>query len=103
MTNEHPLQLPPGNDLHISNNSQWQTEADRVILQWWNQRQHDLPRFSELARTVFSVSPSSAPVERVFSIYEALYGTRQFCLEDHVETSVMLRANRDHIDILKYT
>jgi hypothetical protein len=54
-----------------------------------------LPAWSALARQVFLLLPSSAAVERVFSILRHTFGKEQKTAgEDLLETSIFLQYNR---------
>ena len=63
--------------------------------QWWAEHAAVLPAWAALARRVFLVVPSSAAVERVFSILRDTFGDDQKgALEDYVETALFLQYNR---------
>ena len=65
-------------------------------LQWWK-KQTRLPTWQLAANAVFSLLPSSAPAERVFSLLKAHTNHLQtHTLEDHLETAVMLQFNSGH-------
>jgi hypothetical protein len=62
--------------------------------EWWANHKADLPAWAELAYLVFLISPTSAAVERCFSILRRTFEDDQkTALEDYVETSVMLQYN----------
>ena len=65
-------------------------------MEFW--RTHKLfPAWREFAHLCFLLQPSSACVERAFSILKYIYGDQQTtALHDLVETTLMLRYNRDH-------
>ena len=66
-------------------------------LQWWK-RQKRIPGWQAAARIAFSLLPSSAPAERVFSLLSAAFNSQQHnLLEDHIETSLMLQYNRSRL------
>ena len=50
--------------------------------------------WASAARRVLLLSPSSASCERVFSVLNGLFSDRKLsCLEDYIETSILLRCN----------
>ncbi len=54
-----------------------------------------LPKWSEAARQLVLVQPSSAAAKRVFSLLNASFSEQQQqSLNDYVETSVMLQYNQ---------
>jgi hypothetical protein len=69
--------------------------VDFDLLEWWRSKQALLPNFSRLAFIVAVVSPSSATVERVFSLLRTLIHDHQdSALEDFVEQgSLTVRYN----------
>ena len=50
------------------------TSPDEDTLPWWINHSEDLPNWSSAAQMVVLVQPSSAAVERVFSILKASFG-----------------------------
>ena len=57
--------------------------------------QSKIPNWAHAARIAFSILPSSAPCERVFSLVESMFGTEQLhVLGDQLQGSVMLCANK---------
>ena len=65
-------------------------------LQWWR-KQTRLPTWQLAAKAVFSLVPSSAPAERVFSLLKAHTNHLQtHTLENHLETALMLQFNSGH-------
>ena len=69
-------------------------ERSAAVSVWWAKYAKDLPAWAELARLVFLASPSSAAVERVFSILRNTFDAGQkLALEDYVETSLLLQYN----------
>ena len=61
---------------------------------WWAEHAVELPAWAQLAARVFLVSPTSAAVERVFSILRGSFHHGQHgALEDYVEYSLMLQYN----------
>lgn len=61
LQDELPAYLAAAEDTVIS--------PDNTRLQWW-QYQKNIPAWQDAARIVFSMLPSSAPAERVFSLLE---------------------------------
>ena len=71
---------------------------DFDLLRWWRLKKKDLPFWARLLRIVLLLAPSSAPVERVFSLMRRTLSQEQdMALADIVRTSLMLQYNyRDH-------
>lgn len=66
--------------------------VDNLVL-WW-QHNKTLTAWARFARRMFLMQPSSASVERVFSVLTSTFGDNQAnCLNDYVETTLMLRCN----------
>ena len=67
-----------------------QTES----VDWWQRNFPDLPHWSDAARQVLLVQPSSATAERVLSLLNSSFSDRQdSSLQDYIETSLMLQFN----------
>ena len=68
--------------------------TEKVLLFW----RSNAPKFSawgRLARVFLSMAPSSAAVERIFSLCNHMFGDAQLsALADYVQGSLMLRANK---------
>ena len=65
------------------------TEEQKV--KWWCQHVERLPRWSAAVKQVLLVQPSSAAVERAFSILSAAFSDQQdSALADYLQASVML-------------
>jgi hAT family C-terminal dimerisation region len=64
-------------------------------LVFWKMFRLELPNLSALARLCMTLTPSSASVERVFSILKSSFTVNQmtFALEDYTAASVMLQYN----------
>ena len=69
-------------------------DEEHPRLAWW--KAHDnLPAWQNAARAVYSMLPSSAPAERVFSLLQASTSSQQqWVLADHLDTSLMLQYDR---------
>ena len=69
-------------------------DEEHPSLAWW--KAHDnLPAWQNVARVVYSMLPSSAPVERVFSLLQASTSSQQQrLLADHLEASLMHQYSR---------
>ena len=66
-----------------------------TTLEFWRDNAVALPKWSESARTVMLLQPSSAAAERVFSLLNNSFGTQQLSsLEDYLEVSLMLQHNK---------
>jgi hypothetical protein len=69
-------------------------EKSKEISAWWAKHASELPVWAELARDIFLLSPSSAAIERLFSILRYTFGDDQkTAKEDYVETACMLQFN----------
>ena len=67
---------------------------DVDILRWWRLQRAKLPSWVKLLRLVLLLSPSSAAVERVFSIMRRTFHEQQdAALADMIRTSLMLQYN----------
>ena len=65
------------------------------VLGWWKQNEHALPNWSSAARKTMLIQPSSAAAERVFSLLNNSFSTKQYnSLEDYIECSLLLQYNK---------
>ena len=63
-------------------------------MAWFHNHSDRLPHWSQTARLLSLVQPSSATAERVFSLLKASFNDRQLSpLEDELEASIMLYYN----------
>lgn len=63
-------------------------------LEWFKKYERDIPSWASAFKQVVLIQPSSAAAERVFSLLNASFSTKQTCsLEDYVECSIMLQYN----------
>ena len=63
-------------------------------LQFWRQHEQSLPAWSQAARQIILIQPSSAASERVFSLLTNSYGERQnSAFQDYIVASVMMQYN----------
>ena len=68
--------------------------TEKVLL-FWRTNAPKFPAWGRLARVFLSIAPSSAAVERIFSLSKNMFGDAQLsALADHVQGSLMLRANK---------
>ena len=64
-------------------------------LVFWKEYESTLPTWSQAARQVLLVQPSSAASERVFSLLRNSFGERQHSsLQDYIKASLMLQYNK---------
>ena len=64
------------------------------ITEWWRNNEVSLPNWSAAAKKALLVQPSSAASERVFSLLNNCFGSKQTnSLEDYVEGTIMLQYN----------
>ena len=69
--------------------------CDYSSLKFWKDHELSIPKWSDAARNIFLLQPSSAAAERVFSVLNNSFGKKQLgSLEDYIETSVMLQFNK---------
>jgi len=65
------------------------------VVNWWCKNSKDLPNWSKAAKLVMLIQPSSAVVERVFSMLTSSFNPEQSsALEDYQEASIMLQFNK---------
>ena len=65
------------------------------VLQWWKSQELLLPHWAAIAKSILAVQPSSAAVERAFSLLNSGFSDQQEqLLQDYIEASVMLRYNK---------
>ena len=64
-------------------------------VEWWKLNSTTLPHWSNCAKKVLLIQPSSAAAERVFSPLKASFGDQQdSCLQDYVQASLMMQYNK---------
>lgn len=69
-------------------------EELKLILRFWLLHKNQLPGFSIFVRYAYTIAPSSASVERVFSILKASFGSQQnLAIEDYIQASLMYQYN----------
>ncbi|CAN0385678.1 unnamed protein product, partial [Laminaria digitata] len=69
--------------------------ATYPVRSFWVDNTVALPGWYKVVKKLWLVQPSSAMMERVFSVLNNVFGKRQTtCLNDLVETTVMARFNR---------
>ena len=62
---------------------------------FWKEHENTLPTWSQAARQILLVQPSSAASERVFSLLNNSFGERQYSsLQGYIEASLMLQYNK---------
>ena len=63
-------------------------------LSWWKSQETSLPNWCTVVKKNLLLQPSSAAVERVFSLLNSGFGTQQEqSFQDYIQASVMLRYN----------
>jgi hypothetical protein len=71
------------------------TESSKDTLDWWKRHSTQLPRWSALCRRFLLAQPSSAAVERVFSLFSnCISDAQESMLGDQIELTMMLRYNK---------
>ena len=69
-------------------------EELRLIIKFWRLNKVRLPYLALLVRYAYCITPSSASVERVFSLLKNSFGAQQnLSLEDYIEASLMFQYN----------
>ena len=69
--------------------------ADEVdFLVWWEQHAEKLPLWASACQKVLLRQPSSACVERVFSLLKQFNDKQQSSFEDYIDTALMMQYNR---------
>lgn len=63
-------------------------------LDWWERNADKLPCWSAACRKVVLCQPSSACVERVFSLLKHFTEQQQCALEDYIEVALMMQYNK---------
>ena len=85
LSSELPLYLALSEDL-----------SDAVDpLDWWERNSAKLPFWSRACKQVLLCQPSSASVERVFSLLNHFNQQQQSALEDYVEAALMVQYNKE--------
>lgn len=64
---------------------------------FWIDHKNDFPILFELAKIIFSISPTSASAERVFSLMGALLNKRRASLNSAKAKKVMFVHNNSHL------
>ena len=67
---------------------------DFCPLEWWQRNSGDLPHWSDAAKKILLIQPSSAAAERIFSLLNSTFSDQQEnSLQDYIEASLMLQYN----------
>ena len=70
-------------------------EVLEKIIEFWSER-NSLPVWREFAHLCYLLQPTSASVERVFSMLKYIYTDQQsLSMVDLIKTTLMLRYNKD--------
>lgn len=62
--------------------------------EWWNSNSEVLPNWSNTAKKVMLLQPSSGCVECAISLLNSTFGEQQDSLSDYVQSSIMLQYNK---------
>ena len=66
----------------------------QLILKFWKLNMLPLPAMALFVRYAYCITPSSASVERVFSLLKSSFGSQQnLALEDYIKASLMFQYN----------
>ena len=69
-----------------------EVSSEYGILNFWKDHAAAIPKWSNAARKIMLVQPSSAAAERVFSLLNNGFGDQQLsALEDYLEASIMMQ------------
>ena len=72
-----------------------EVSSDISSLDFWKDHTASIQRWSNTAQNVLLLQPSSAAAERVFSVLNNTFASKQLrALEDYVEASIMLQYNK---------
>ena len=82
-----------------SNKCLWSDMKDKEVLEniieFWSER-NSLPTWRELAHPYYLLQPTSASLERAFSMLKYIYTDQQsLSMVDLIKTTLMLRYNKD--------
>jgi len=78
---------------YIADNTEQEDPDSDTYLKFWRQNVLTLPHFSLLARKMAACSPSSATVERLFSILASFNDNQSNALADYAKARTMIRYN----------
>jgi len=66
------------------------------VLDWWRKNGTKFPAWRAAAKKIFTIAPTSAAAERVFSLLNGAVSDRQEgLLDDHLEAMLLLRFNEE--------
>ena len=82
LAQELPLDMAAADGVNLA------CEQDKVT--WWAAHRDTLPHWCALVKKLLLIQPSSAAVERIFSVLSL----QDSALQDYLEASVMLRYNK---------
>ena len=74
------------------------SERASFIWDWWSRQESALPTWCSVCKIVCLIQPSSASVERVFSILNRMFGSDRISLIDYIEGCVMLEYNNRDLE-----
>ena len=63
-------------------------------LEWWERHTNSLPHWAQAGKKIVLCQPSSAAVERIFSLLSHFTNFQYSVLEDYTETLLMLQYNK---------
>ena len=96
LPNDQCLQLFQGLQAELSTYEALARDCDgsRPIGEWWRANKLQLPTWFSVAKIVALYQPSSAAVERLFSIYQHMFNDEQtLALADYKRAAIMVRFN----------
>jgi hypothetical protein len=95
MASECCKYLALASELNLKDRNRFDVAGDNTCFEWWVSMKTKLPQFSAGAFKVALLQPSSACVERVFSLLESTFSDQQrSMLKDAREVTIMLQYHK---------
>lgn len=95
MKQELPKYIIAAQEFNSDANLNDMQQYTQGILRFWSKHRANLPTWAKAAQIVFSLSPSSAGCERVFSLLKHMFGEqRDSSFADQIEVALMLAYNK---------
>jgi hypothetical protein len=80
---------------YLHHSSEYTVASAGGVLKWWANFGHNIPAWQDAALRLFSLAPSSAAVERVFSQLNSMFtDSQERAKSDLIEAALMLRCNQ---------
>jgi hypothetical protein len=85
-----PTYIAAANGVSIDHG--YEGDFTKRVLSWWKSNATEVGACSEVARIALAMAPNSAEAERIFSLLEILFGSKQgSSLSDYSRVSILLR------------